>query len=319
MVKTRGLQYPQTMPHAPRLPRPLLALPLLAACGEPPAAPAGLDDSVRYMFRNFHGSDAEVGAGFSGLIHWLDTEGASLLNQSANASNVNAFVIADLRAEDVARLGLPDDGRDLANANGIISVAEIDCDLYEVEHYQVHPDQKAVFDGTFVEYERTYVNSRERFEAASDAGAFTTVKQPIDIHASDFDADAMSDVLLMTDNFAQTSQIGVTISYAFHQHYRHGRFEVEVPDGVEEFEAVLAMQWLPNGSESTDSTILMQNYSVDTYFVHDGKLVRVFGLWMHVDSPLVGVDSPIWATTGVNQANGTAERLSALCSGEATL
>ena len=79
------------------------------------AAPAGLDDAVRYMFRNFHGSDAEVGAGFSGLIHWLDTEGASLLNQSANASNVNAFVIDDLRTEDVSRLGLPDDGRDLAN------------------------------------------------------------------------------------------------------------------------------------------------------------------------------------------------------------
>lgn len=297
--------------------RELLAFPaavaaLLTACGAPPEAPAGLDDSARYLFREFYGSDAVMGAGLTGMMDWLETDGASLIDASASADNASSFAVADLTSADVAHLGLPADGRDLGNANGIISLADIACSLDQLEGFFARADQKEVFEGTFEDYQRTYITDLAAFRNATASGRYRALKDDLDPTQPEFDPAAYGDLILQTTNHATTSQIGVTIDYDLFHHHRHGTFDIQ----GEPTNALLGLQWLPNGSQSTDSTVLMQNYSIDAYIDRgDGHALRVFALWMHVQSPLIGVDSPIWATTGVNQAIGTAERLDALCAG----
>ena len=51
----------------------LFALALLG-CKAPPEAPKGLDDSTRYLVRNFYTADPTFQAGVQGFIDWLEDQ-----------------------------------------------------------------------------------------------------------------------------------------------------------------------------------------------------------------------------------------------------
>ncbi len=48
----------------------------LTGCKAPPEAPEGLDESTRYMVRNFYTGDATFEAGIHGFVDWFGDTGA---------------------------------------------------------------------------------------------------------------------------------------------------------------------------------------------------------------------------------------------------
>jgi hypothetical protein len=287
---------------------------LLAGCNRPPPAPTGLDDSSRFLLRNFYADDATVGAGLTGLMDWVDDEGRDLVGVEANSDNVNGFTLADLTDEDVAELALPDDGRAVADAGGVVGVATIACSPDEAEALLVRADQTAVFDGDFDAYDREFVSSRSAFEAAT--GDVPALDEPVDPLADGFDPEVTAANVLFTSNDVTVTALGTTVDYTLLRDFRHGTFDVQ----GEPVPALLALGYVPEPSTGSDGTTLQQNYGVEISLRRAGEdTFRVFAVWTRIDSSLIGPDSPIWATNAVNTTRKSAQRMSDLCTGDDTI
>lgn len=278
---------------------------LFLACQRPPPAPEGLDASARHLLREFWSDDATVAAGLTGFVRWFDDEGYALVGVDATNANADGFTLADLDVADLAAVAIDDDGRDLAAANGAIGVATFGCSASVAEALLVRSDQAVVFDD-YDSYERSYASDRATFEGATSAPEPSP--EPITP-----EGDRM-DLVLRTDNTLTVSAIGTTLTYPLLRAFRHGRFEVDGDDTT----ALLALSYVP--SATGDGTVLRQNYGVEVVVDRpDTPTVRGFAVWTEVDSPLIGPDSPLWTANAVNTTTKSAERMDALCRGEATL
>jgi hypothetical protein len=284
---------------------------LLLACSRPPEAPQGLDDASRYLLREVHSPDEVVGAGLTGLMDWYDAEGHELIGVEATTDNVDGFALADLAAEDVATLPVADDGRDLSLANGAVGLAFIDCSVPDAQSLLVRPDQDVVFED-FDAYERTYVTSREAFEGADP---WPAVEEPLLPFDEAWDAAAWEEALLLTENAVTVTAVGTTASYTLVRHFRHGTYDVQ----GEPTDVWMGLAFVPEASTGSDGTVLRQNYGIELVIPHGDDVLRVFASWVHVDSNLIGPDSPIWQTNLVNTTRKSADRMSEICRGEVTL
>lgn len=278
------------------------------ACHRPDPAPEGLDASARFLLREFHSDDETVASGLTGLLQWFDAEGNALVGQTATEETVDGFTLVDLDPADVADLPLEDDGRDLANANGAIGLATIACTPAAAESWLVRSDQVAVFDGDFDAYVRDYVSDRATFEGATP--------EPVEATIDAANADDRPDALLRTNNDVTISALSTTVSYGQVREFRHGTFDA---DG-ESLPALLALTYVPQASGDESNTVLRQNYGLELVLDRgDAESLRIFAVWSHIDSPLIGVDSPIWQTNTVNQTVKSAQRMSDLCTGDAEI
>lgn len=278
---------------------------LLLACQRPPPAPDGLDASARHLLREFWSDDDTVAAGLTGFVRWFDDEGYALVGVDATNANADGFTLIDLDAADIAALAVDDDGRDLAAANGAIGVATFGCSAASAEALLVRSDQAVVFDD-FDSYERTFATDRATFEAATPEAP--PADEPI------APEDDRPELVLRTDNTLTVSAIGTTLTYPLVRAFRHGRFEVDGSDTA----ALLALSYVPTATG--DGTVLRQNYGVEVVVDRpDTATLRAFAVWTEVDSPLLGPDSPLWTANAVNTTTKSAERMDALCRGEATL
>jgi hypothetical protein len=281
-------------------------------CKRPPPAPEGLDESARYVLREFYADDLTVGAGLTGFMDWFDADGVELLDQNASLDNVGAFSLGDLSWEDVGHLPLDEDGRDPANASGVVSVAEIRCDWTETEALYARSDQDAVFEGDYDFYERTYESSRAEFEDATASLDFPDVSEPIDAFQGSLGE--VERALLLTRNDVTQSTAGITISTDLMLHLRHGVYEVQGEDTA--VSMVFGFTPAAATGESGSST-LYQSYSVVINVDRgNGKTLRMFALWTELDTLLVGSDSALVLSAAVNKSQDAAERLSAVCEGE---
>jgi hypothetical protein len=284
----------------------------LTACKAPPDAPSGLDDSVKFLFRDFYGDDATIGAGLTGLLDWFEADGGELLDARADLGSVGAFSLTPLSTDVVAAVEVEGDP-DPATASGVVSVSEMACAWEEAEALLVRPDQDRVFEGDFDRYDRRYLTNRAAFEAATDAGEFDAQRDALD--PSDL-TDVEPGSLLLTENAAASTELGVTVPFDLVLHFRHGRYEIQGEDA----EAFLILGYFPHEAVSDGGdTRMVQNYSIEVNVARGKKTLRVFANWTELDSSILASDSPLVLTSAVNKSQDSAARVSNLCAGEESI
>ena len=285
-----------------------------SACKAPPPAPEGLDDSTKFLYREFYGDDDTIGAGLTGFMNWYDEDGDELLGQTASLDSTGAFSLQNLTESDIDHLPVAGDGRDLTLASGVVALAEMDCSWDEAEALLVRSDQDVVFKGDFDTYDRTYITSRPLFEDATDGLDFAAIKEPLDVFSDGFEIGDLGSSVLMTSNDAQSTELGVQIQFGIELNLRHGIYDIQgVPT-----EAMLIETFLPERAEGKNGTNSMeQSYSVEINIARPGgKTLRMLANWVQLESPLVASDSPAVLATAVNKAQDAATRLSKICAGD---
>lgn len=286
--------------------RPLLlsvpAMILLTACEPPPDAPQGLDDASSFVIREFYSSDAEFEAGLQGFMNWFYDEGEALvglrpsdLDDKEPEEANDSFSVGALTASDVGHLPENPDGNGFDKAGGVVSLAEMSCPWQVAEDFLIREDQDQIFDA-FETYERTYVNSIDDFNAASDTGEFTAITDTLDVFGAGFDPNEWSSSILFTQNQADPDTfLGQNIEpYPLFLDVRHGIFNLTdqntgetTPTGVF---AILTYITEMATNAAGDSG-LIQSYSIEINVQRPGdKTLRMLAVWAE---PMVGGD-PVW-------------------------
>ena len=300
-----------------------LSILALSSCTPPPPAPEGLDEAARFMFREFYANDATVGAGLTGLMNWYQDEGYRLSGLGATIDEetdsedlqpASAFTLADLEWDDLQRISLPDDGRKIEDANGIVSLQEMPCSWKEAEALLVRPDQFNIFEGDFDSYERDYVTSRELFETARETLDFAPIPNELpDIHGADYDHTGLESSMMMTRNTISSTELGVTLNYNMILDFRHGIFDVQ----GEPTPVWMIASWLEEpASGQGGANTFQQSYSIEVTYGTGDTSLRIFANWSYVESVIAGPDSALWSTGAVNKSRDAAERLSSICAGD---
>jgi hypothetical protein len=292
---------------------------MLAACQPPPPAPVGLDESARYLVREFYSDDTAFAQGVQGFMDWYASEGIELEGQrpDAGAENSDAFSIDDLAAEDVAQLPLLH-GRDPIDAAGTVSLARMDCGVVASEDLLVRPDQFHVFSEDWDGYERTFTTSRQTWQDASRSGDYARVTQDLDVFAEDFDPAPWESSLMLTSNLANPApELGGLAdldAYIMYLDFRHGSYDVS----GEESQAFLILSYIaePAVRENSDQR-LNQSYSIEINVARPGgSTVRMLAVWTEIEGGGMHSDDDIVKNYAVNKAQDSSERLSAICAGE---
>jgi hypothetical protein len=295
---------------------PLFIFLTLTGCKAPPPAPEGLDDSVQFILQEFYADDLTVGAGLTGLVDWIESEGEELLGKDADLESAGAFSLANLAASDVSHLDMTWDGVEPADARGVVALAEMNCNWTVAEDLLIRPDQDVVFEGDFDSYDRSFIGDKATYLAASSDEKFDSVKDLYDPTSAEFDANDYADTLLITENEVQSTELGVTIPFDLHLHFRHGIFEIQ----GEEAPASMIIGFVPEpASAEGGKNSMIQNYSVEVNLDRGDKTLRVFANWTQIESPFVDTESPLVAVSAVNKAQKSAQRLSEICAGEIEL
>lgn len=291
-------------------------------CEKPPPAPEGLDESSRYMIREFYNDDSHIGAGLTGFLNWYDEEGYTLLDSGATVDEAGAFALAQIQEGDIGGLPIPDDGRDLGRALGTVSLADMPCDWTVAEQLLARSDQDIVFEGDFLAYDREYVTSRQAFEGASADGALPAIAAAYDPFAADFDAAAVEAGFMMTDNTVTTEALGVTMSgYHLILHFRHGTYVVQEVET--EVSMILAYLPTPVAGDTGGLNEFKQSYSVEINIDREGRTLRMFSVWAEVDVEAMdetdeGVQG-LLMSQAINRSQDSAQRLSDICAGDITV
>ncbi|MFH1467494.1 MAG: hypothetical protein ABIO70_24125 [Pseudomonadota bacterium] len=299
------------------MPRPaLLLFPLTAlACKPPPPAPEGLQDSLTYLFRNFYAEDDVIGAGLTGFMDWVDTDGEELLGKKADMENVGEFTLDYLTPGDVAMLPIVSDVN-LDFAPGTVALSELTCDWKEAEAYLVRTDQDVVF-GEFETYSRDFLTPRATYEAATASEDFTPVGEPLaDPYAAQPDLGELERSFLLTDNVASSTEVGVTLEFQLLLNLRHGIYEVQ----GEEAGAFLILTWMPQRavSEGGDNS-MEQSYSLELDVSRPGgKTLRLMASWLQIEGTFDHDDNVV-KVVGVNKNLDSSIRLADICAGEEEL
>lgn len=287
----------------------------LLGCERPPEAPEGLDESTRYLLREFYGDHSTLGAGLSGLMSWYESDGVDLLDRSATLDTSADFTLAPLGADDVAHLDVVGDP-DPALAEGTIAVSSLTCAWPDAEALLVRGDQDHVFDGKWSEYERTYISDRAAYEGARTEDSFPALPL-LDPASEDFPTTAEAPGVLLTENAVGTDEVGVQLNYTLVLHFRHGVFTV----GEEERRATVILSWQPERADGASGTnSLEQVYSVEVLIEEGAGTLRFVATWNQVISELLGDDEGnILVTTAVNRMKAFAGRMSEICDGTIVL
>jgi hypothetical protein len=326
---------------------PAILLIALAACKPPPPAPQGLNDTTRYLYREFWSDDATFQAGIQGFYDWFENGGgkelvgigACLGDDCGDETSkpTDAFTIDDLTDEDVAAYPLddqiileindPDDPaddvlgpRDITGPAGVVSLAEMDCSWTESEALLVRRDQNTVFPKDWEGYDRKYLTPRETFEAAAVAGTFTEIPERIDPYAEDFDLDAYGDTVLFTRNTADpTSLMGVNLpGYPLNLEFRQGTWDIVVDGEAETVSGFAIITYDPGAVWGPDGTNgLRQEYSVEVNLSRpNDKTLRMLAVWAEPISPIISADATLSLNYAVNKSLTSSNLLSDICSGE---
>lgn len=294
----------------------LIVLQYLFACKAPPPAPEGLDAVTSYMVKEFYQEDAMFEAGIQGFMNWFNTEGYTLVGESAQDGNTDTFTLQDLAPEDIAHLPITDEGQDLSRAKGVISLAEMDCSWKKAEEYLLRHDQDAVFSGDWDSYEREYINDRATYEQATANEDFPPIDDPIDPFGADFDPTLYSSNIMLTLNQADPSPLlGVDLPpYDLYLDFRHGTYIVD----EEEISVVAIITYMKEGAYDADGNNgLAQSYSIELNIARgEEKTLRALAVWAEPVSSILEPDSPISLNYAVNKSLASSERISAICAGE---
>jgi hypothetical protein len=287
-----------------------------SACAPPPPAPVGLDESTRYLIREFYADDAMFQAGVQGFVAWFEDEGVALLGERADAENTDSFTVGDLEQGDIDHLPI-EHGRDPADAAGVVSLADMDCDLPTAEDLLLRVDQNVVFDEDWTSYQRTFVTPRAAWQDALVDGNFAPIRDTLDPLAADYDRERYATSLLLTENLANPEPTAGGLAdldeYPLYLHFRHGSYDI---DGVDR-KAFLILSYNRDRivREGTDQA-LDQSYTIEINVERDGgTTLRMLAVWTEIEGGGLSSDNPLVLNMAVNKSLNSSERLSEICAG----
>lgn len=304
---------------------------VLTGCKAPPPAPEGLDESARYLVREFFADDPTFVAGVQGFVNWFDAEGADLVGVDATIDNAGAFTVGDLLAEDVAALPLSEDlvianpgqeneeriPRNVEDAAGVVSLAQMACPVrgadLSAETLLARPDQDVVFCEDFSSYERTYDTPLEIWEGGWTTG-FEPIRERLDPYSGSFSGEETADALMFTTNLVDPTRVLVADieEYSMDLVLRHGTYELE--EGPVDTTAILTFvreaAWGDAGANA-----LIQSYSVEINVERDGQTIRMLAVWAHPKGSGVQPDDNAALAFAVNKAGKSSQRMSDICAG----
>ena len=292
------------------------ALHLSVGCTSPPPAPEGLDASTSYMVTNFYADDAVFQAGVQGFMTWFDEEGFELIDLENSVENVSeAFTVETLAEGDIAHLPIVG-GRNIADAAGIVSIAEMQCSVSEAEALLMRGDQDVLFDD-WEGYDRTFVNSRDEFAAATVSQEFASIGSALSPFDEGFDAAPYAPSLLQTLNQVNPSPIFGGLAdiedYSMHLDFRHGVYEI---DG-EPVPGFAILTFIREGvSGPAGANHLHQSYSVEINVAQgNGTTLRMLAVWTEPEGANMSPDDPIILNYAVTKSREASERMTELCDG----
>ncbi len=295
--------------------RLLIPVLFLAACQPPPPAPEGLDESSRYLVREFYSDDATFQAGLQGYLAWFRDDGAELLDVENTVDNIGEFQLQNLADTDVAHLPLTG-GNDVGLAAGVVSLAVMNCPIRESERLLMRRDQHNLFDD-FEDYERTYLTSRDDYLAGWDDG-FAAVNQPLDPFADGFDGAPYASSILQTDSMidpAYEFPVGNFPPYPMHLDFRHGVFDI---DG-EATEIFTILTFIEEGTVNEGGTVTLdQSFSMEVNAVwDDGSTLRTLAVWIEGrdSGGALDPDDPIVLNSALNKSKQASQRMTEICEG----
>ena len=304
----------------PRLLLPLASFSLLSllasGCQPPPPAPEGLDDSTSYLVTNFYADDATFQAGVQGFMNWFDEEGYELIDLENTAENVSeAFTVGVLQEADIAHLPITG-GRDITEAAGIVSIAEMQCSAEESEALLLRSDQHNLFDD-WEDYERTYVNSRDDYAGATVTQNFFPIEASLSPFDEGFDAAPYAPSLLQTVNNVDPSPIFGGLAdidnYEMHLDFRHGVYQL----GEELVPGFAILTFIREGvSGPAGANHLHQSYSIEINIARDnGTTLRMLAVWAEPEGAGLDPDDPLVLNYAVTKSRDASERMTELCDG----
>lgn len=285
-------------------------------CKPPPPAPEGLDASTSYLVTNFYAEDDVFQAGVQGFMAWFQDEGFELLDLENTTENVSdAFTVGTLSNEDVAHLPI-DGGRDIGDAAGVVSLAEMDCSVNESEALLMRADQHMLFDD-WEGYEREYVNSRETYTEATGSQVFEPISEALEPFADGFDAEPWAATVLQTVNQVDPTPILGGLAdldtYEMHLDFRHGLYDL---DG-EMTPGFAVLTFIREGvAGPAGANYLHQSYSIEINLPQDnGTTLRMLAVWAEPEGANLAPDDPLILNYAVNKSRDASTRMTELCDG----
>jgi len=286
------------------------------ACKAPPPAPEGLDDSTSYLMTNFYADDLVFQAGVQGFMNWFEEEGFELIDLENTAENVSeAFTVGRLSEDDIAHLPITG-GRNIEDAAGIVSIAEMQCSVNESEALLMRGDQDELFDD-WEGYDRTFVNSRAEYSAATESEAFAPISTALSPFEEGFDASPYAATLLQTVNQVNPTPILGGLAdlddYEMHLDFRHGIYEI----GGEMVPGFAIITFIREGASGpAGANHLHQSYSIEVNIAQDnGSTLRMLAVWAEPEGANLAPDDPLILNYAVTKSRDASERMTELCDG----
>ncbi len=305
---------------------------LLPACEPPPPAPEGLDAASSFVIREFYNDDASFEAGLQGFMNWFYEEGEELvglrpvdIETEGEEEGTDSFSVGALTSDDVTHLPDNPDGNGLENAAGVVSLAEMSCPWQVAEDFLVRQDQSEVFDA-WEGYDRTYRNSVDVFNKATDDLEFTPILEELDVWGGGFAPADYEKSILFTENTADPSTfLGQNIDpYQLFLDIRHGTFELTDQDSGETTPTgVFAILTYITGmaTNATGDAGLLQSFSIEINVERPGdKTLRMLAVWaepmvggvpIHPGDPLHNASLNQSVATSLDQSNQLDEKCTA--------
>ncbi len=296
----------------------LVALMLSACRPPPPPAPEGLDESAAYMVREFYSDDATFQAGLTGFLNWFEDEGFELIGVDAGAGEDfnEAFSVGALTDDDIGYLPL-EHGRNIGDAAGIVSVAEMDCSVTESEDLLVRSDQDTLFVDDWEGYDRTYVTSRTAYQDATRSHEYAEVPEAVD-RFGEADMNDYDSTFLLTHNAANPAPVFGGLAdlddYPLFLEFRHGLYDIN----GEEFQIYSIVTWITDTvSGPAGNNHIHQSYSIEINAERpNGKTLRMLAVWAEPEGAGLEPDDPIVLNYAVDKSAGASARLTQICNGE---
>ena len=295
---------------------------LAAGCKPaPPPAPVGLDESARYMIREFYRDDAFFGAGLQGFMTWYGEEGYLLVGEQATTENTDSFTVSDLEPGDIEHLALADlvPVRNVADAAGVVSLAEMDCSWKESEALLMRVDQDVVFEDNWEAYSREFQTSRAIYTEATASEEFVEIDVDLERFTEGFDMVPYESSVLLTRNFPDpASLLGINIpAYEMFLDFRHGIYDIDgTPTPVL---TILTFTVDASFGESGENG-LRQSFSIELNVAQEnGKTLRMLAVWAEPVSDIADPDDAFVLNYAVNTSLRASERMTEVCTGAVTV
>jgi len=300
----------------------LTAAALLSACSDPRCAyevPEAPDEEsvLNHLLREFHGCDA-------GLEVGMATFSAELLPQmdelaASDWSEPQSWSAEPLSWGDVARLPDPEAGVAPPDADGFVVAGHTDCALPELEALLVRADQDVVREQES-DWDRTYLGSRQDFEAAWEAQEFAPVGARVERFDADFDPRVAPSSLLSMGDVVTPLLFGMSSGQvAYDTDLRHRTLTSDgAHQGLRVSLELQVMRSSTPGDGLGDG--LVQDYGLRILLDDpEGGSWLTEARWQEHDTLILNGDSTLPAVLPPHAMEFRVERLMAVCSGEVEL